>query len=121
MNGRVDESKNGLLIVEVEDSLNSKSIITSGLYNISVSTYPSQDVMSSKTIQDYSDNNKWDITNFYIYGNKGRIKSLNVSIRIDRDIGSILITSNSDFVSGNYSEFTLMGTCKKTDTTQKKF
>jgi hypothetical protein len=60
MNGRVDESKNGLLIVEVEDSLNSKSIITSGLYNISVSTYPSQDVMSSKTIQDYSDNNKWD-------------------------------------------------------------
>ena len=119
MNGRIDESKNGLLIVEIQDSSNYKSILTSGLDTISVST-SSLGKLKNKTIQDFSDDSKWDITNFYVLSN-GIIKTTTVNIRIDRDIGSIHIKSNSEFVSGNFSELTITGTCKKTDKNQKKF
>ena len=119
LNGQLNESKQGPLIVEISEYRNKEIIIfVSGIYEISVST--PQD--NGRVVTNYSNSNVWNISNsFSAMKSFPLIKSRTVNLRIDRDIGTINISHTTYYTNNNYSEELVSGNCSKVDTTKRKF
>ena len=108
------ETKQYNEIFEVTDYGDFKSIIPTSDDFASVTSKKSK---YTESIVDYSDSNKWDITNVNKYVGE---KSDNTSIRIDRNLGKIWYSRT--FSSGaNSITTTGTGDCEKVNVKKKKF
>jgi hypothetical protein len=109
------ETKSIHEVINIYDSEYTKFISITPLSDqiSGVSTKPIQNTIS---INNFSDTNKWDITNVL----KTKSNEITVTIRIDRNLGKIWYSSS--FNNSKVSiETSGIGDCEKVDFSNKKF
>ena len=109
------EKFNEQVIFEIMDTGKYKSIIPNSDEYGSVGT----DKLGFRTsITDFSDANKWDITAYHDPKNGS---NYTITIRIDRNTGTIFYQNNYTSPKGNIINISASGNCEKVNLTKKKF
>ena len=75
---------------------------------------------AGKSINNFSDKNRWDLTNTQVFSD-GRIIKRTQRISVDRNTGGLGVSSVTSFRSGNHIEFNASGNCVKVNNQNRKF
>lgn len=116
------EKEQGIATVEILELPKFRSIIIDSGTDSLVNSVTSGGAVTSRRIitSDFSDNNKWDISNTNSSTNPN-INKRESSIVVNRINGQVISKATTIFNDGNSVDFSASGFCVKLDTTKKKF